>query len=141
MAIPVNILLRFTWILYVAFPQQLQYSAVISFGVATGEVFRRAMWSLFRIENEYCNLTSIKVVDEVLPHSSWPFLEIKSKKAQRRSRRSTSERRYRNPMDSNRRPIAEKPNRRGPHTPLAVPECVLSTASCCSCDGSQRRSA
>ncbi|RAQ98787.1 signal transduction protein [Stemphylium lycopersici] len=102
-AIPVNILLRFTWILYVAFPQQLQHSGFISFGVSIGEVFRRAIWSLFRIENEYCNLTSVKMVEEVLPHSSWPFLDIKSKKARRRSHKSTLERRYRSPIDSNRR--------------------------------------
>jgi hypothetical protein len=53
-AIAIDPILRFNWVLYTVIPLQLQHSAVTSFGVSLSEIFRRGMWSLFRVENEHC---------------------------------------------------------------------------------------
>lgn len=55
LAIVIDPLLRFNWIFYAIIPLQLQHSAVTSFLVSLSEVFRRGMWSLFRVENEHCS--------------------------------------------------------------------------------------
>ncbi len=47
-------ILRFNWIFYVIFTNNLQHSALLSFMVSLSEVLRRAMWTLFRVENEHC---------------------------------------------------------------------------------------
>lgn len=47
-------LLRFNWIFYAIYSHDLQHSALLSFAVSLSEVFRRGMWSLFRVENEHC---------------------------------------------------------------------------------------
>lgn len=47
-------ILRFNWIFYVIFTNELQHSAVLSFLISLSEVLRRAMWTLFRVENEHC---------------------------------------------------------------------------------------
>ena len=49
-----NLILRFSWILYIVVPLQLQHSALTSFAVSLGEVFRRGLWSVLRVENEHC---------------------------------------------------------------------------------------
>jgi hypothetical protein len=69
-AMLIDIALRFTWILYIAIPQQLQHSAITSFGISVGEVFRRGLWSLFRIENEHCAQASRSRTCEILPCDS-----------------------------------------------------------------------
>ena len=45
-------ILRFNWVLYVAFVNDVQHSSIVSFVVAFSEVFRRGFWALFRVENE-----------------------------------------------------------------------------------------
>jgi hypothetical protein len=52
--IALNPVLRFSWILYIVVPLQLQHSALTSFGVSLAEVFRRGLWSVLRVENEHC---------------------------------------------------------------------------------------
>lgn len=52
-AIVLDPLMRSSWLFYVAFPGQKQHSAVTSFFLALGEVFRRFMWNFFRMENEH----------------------------------------------------------------------------------------
>ncbi|KAI8933342.1 hypothetical protein NX059_009964 [Plenodomus lindquistii] len=47
-------ILRFNWVLYTIIPLQLQHSAVTSFCASLLEIFRRGVWSLFRVENEHC---------------------------------------------------------------------------------------
>ncbi|MCJ1394113.1 hypothetical protein MMC18_006991 [Xylographa bjoerkii] len=47
-------ILRFNWIFYAIFPQELQHSAILSFAVGVSEICRRAVWTLFRVENEHC---------------------------------------------------------------------------------------
>ncbi|KAF1968743.1 EXS-domain-containing protein [Bimuria novae-zelandiae CBS 107.79] len=54
-AIVIDPILRFNWIFYAVIPLQPQHSAITSFFVAFSEVFRRGMWSLFRVENEHCS--------------------------------------------------------------------------------------
>lgn len=47
-------LLRFNWVLYALFSNDLQHSALLSFFIAFCEVLRRGIWTLFRVENEHC---------------------------------------------------------------------------------------
>lgn len=47
-------ILRFNWIFYVIFGKEIQHSALLSFIISLTEVGRRAMWTLFRVENEHC---------------------------------------------------------------------------------------
>ncbi|KAM5498766.1 Xenotropic and polytropic retrovirus receptor 1 [Microsporum canis] len=53
-AMIVDPILRFNWILYAVFIHDMQHSAVLSFAVALSEVCRRGMWTIFRVENEHC---------------------------------------------------------------------------------------
>ncbi|KAK4539711.1 hypothetical protein LTR36_010422 [Oleoguttula mirabilis] len=52
-AIALDPILRFNWIFYVIYAQDLQHSSIISFLVSLSEVIRRGMWVLFRVENEH----------------------------------------------------------------------------------------
>lgn len=45
-------ILRFNWIFYVIFKDDVQHSTLVSFCIALSEVIRRGIWSLFRVENE-----------------------------------------------------------------------------------------
>lgn len=47
-------ILRFNWIFYAIFSDELQHSALLSFFVGFSEVCRRGIWTLFRVENEHC---------------------------------------------------------------------------------------
>lgn len=47
-------ILRFNWVLYSAIHLQLQHSGKVSFFAALGEIIRRGIWSVFRVENEHC---------------------------------------------------------------------------------------
>ena len=46
-------ILRFNWIFYAIYADDLQHSALLSFFIALTEVCRRGMWTLFRVENEH----------------------------------------------------------------------------------------
>ena len=46
--------LRFNWIFYAIYSEDLQHSTLVSFFVGLSEVFRRGVWTLFRVENEHC---------------------------------------------------------------------------------------
>lgn len=52
-AIVVDVLLRFTWIIYLVLAHERAFSPLISFGIAFGEVIRRFIWCFFRMENEH----------------------------------------------------------------------------------------
>ena len=54
LAMIVDPLLRFNWIPYALVPGELQHSAVLAFAISCSEILRRAIWSLFRVENEHC---------------------------------------------------------------------------------------
>jgi hypothetical protein len=53
-AIALNGSLRFSWVLYTVVPPQDHHSALASFGVSLGKVFRRGVWLLIRVESERC---------------------------------------------------------------------------------------
>ncbi|KAK2748949.1 hypothetical protein FQN57_007232 [Myotisia sp. PD_48] len=53
-AMIVDPILRFNWIFYAIFTHNMQHSAVLSFVVSLSEIFRRGIWSIFRVENEHC---------------------------------------------------------------------------------------
>lgn len=52
-AMVADILLRFQWIFYAFFSNQIQQLAVTSFGIACAEIIRRLIWVIFRMENEH----------------------------------------------------------------------------------------
>jgi hypothetical protein len=54
-AIIIDPILRFNWICYAITPLHIQHSALTSFFVSLSEIFRRGLWSLFRVENEHCS--------------------------------------------------------------------------------------
>lgn len=54
LAIVADPILRFNWIFYAIFADDIQHSAILSFAVSLSEVFRRGLWMLFRVENEHC---------------------------------------------------------------------------------------
>ena len=49
-AMLVDPILRFNWIFYVIFTEDIQHSALLSFVVSLSEVLRRGIWTLFRVE-------------------------------------------------------------------------------------------
>ncbi|KAJ5134555.1 hypothetical protein N7526_005920 [Penicillium atrosanguineum] len=53
-AMALDVIIRFNWIFYAIFVHDLQHSAALSFVISLSEVFRRGMWSIFRVENEHC---------------------------------------------------------------------------------------
>nr|POE72930.1 protein syg1 [Quercus suber] len=53
LAILFDIIIRFNWILYAIFTEDLQHSSAVAFFVALTEIFRRAVWVIFRVENEH----------------------------------------------------------------------------------------
>ena len=53
-AMALNVIIRFSWIYYVIFMQEIQHSGLLSFIISLAEVCRRGMWTIFRVENEHC---------------------------------------------------------------------------------------
>ncbi|OGE57400.1 hypothetical protein PENARI_c002G01828 [Penicillium arizonense] len=53
-AMLLNVVIRFNWIFYAIFINNIQQSALLSFVVSVSEVCRRGVWSIFRVENEHC---------------------------------------------------------------------------------------
>lgn len=70
-AIVLDPILRFNWIFYAIYADDVQHSAILSFLVALSEIFRRGMWTLFRVENEHCtNVGNYRASRDVpLPYS------------------------------------------------------------------------
>lgn len=53
-AMIIDPILRFNWIFYAIYAEDLQHSAILSFIISLSEVFRRGMWVIIRVENEHC---------------------------------------------------------------------------------------
>jgi hypothetical protein len=53
LAMAANVVLRFQWVLYACFNDQIEQLAVTSFWIAFAEVIRRFIWIFFRLENEH----------------------------------------------------------------------------------------
>lgn len=72
-AILVDPLLRFNWIFYAIpyFSDELQHNSLLGFFVSLSEVFRRGIWTIFRVENEHCtNVSKFKASrDTELPYA------------------------------------------------------------------------
>ncbi|KAG5953861.1 hypothetical protein E4U53_001309 [Claviceps sorghi] len=73
----VDPMLRFVWIFYAIFTHDTQHSTIVSFMVSFVEVLRRAMWALFRVENEHCaNVAQYKASRDIpLPYLIEPLLD------------------------------------------------------------------
>lgn len=56
-AIVSDILLRFLWVFYACFNDQIEQLAVTSFCIAFAEIIRRFIWIFFRMENEHATNT------------------------------------------------------------------------------------
>jgi hypothetical protein len=48
-----NVALRNSWMLYVILSKEKAYAPLIVFSLAFGEVFRKFIWCVFRMENEH----------------------------------------------------------------------------------------
>ncbi|KAJ9629282.1 Xenotropic and polytropic retrovirus receptor 1 [Taxawa tesnikishii (nom. ined.)] len=53
-AMLIDPIIRFNWIFYVIYANDMQHSNVVSFFVALSEACRRGVWIVFRVENEHC---------------------------------------------------------------------------------------
>lgn len=86
-------ILRFNWVLYTVDPLQLQHSAKTSFVAALGEIFRRGIWSVFRVENEHCtNVSRFRASRDVpLPYELPPTPDIQSPAVDQRGDRVDEE--------------------------------------------------
>jgi hypothetical protein len=92
-AMVIDPILRFNWVLYTVSPLQLQHSAKTSFVASLGEIFRRGIWSVFRVENEHCtNVSRFRASRDVpLPYEVPPSPEIESGAADERGDRVDEE--------------------------------------------------
>ncbi|KAJ4308540.1 Xenotropic and polytropic retrovirus receptor 1 [Neodidymelliopsis sp. IMI 364377] len=92
-AMVIDPILRFNWVLYAVSPLQLQHSAKTSFVAALGEIFRRGMWSVFRVENEHCtNVSRFRASRDVpLPYEVPPSPELESRVTDERGDRVDEE--------------------------------------------------
>ncbi|KAG5993863.1 hypothetical protein E4U43_003380 [Claviceps pusilla] len=73
----VDPILRFAWIFYAIFTHNTQHSTIVSFLVSFVEILRRAMWALFRVENEHCaNVAQYKASRDIpLPYLIEPLMD------------------------------------------------------------------
>ncbi|RVD80482.1 uncharacterized protein DFL_008379 [Arthrobotrys flagrans] len=68
LAMIVDPIVRFSWIFYVIFANQVQHSALLSFMVSLAEVGRRFIWCFFRMENEHCaNVNKFRAYKDDVP--------------------------------------------------------------------------
>ncbi|KAF3180436.1 hypothetical protein TWF225_007296 [Orbilia oligospora] len=68
LAMIVDPIIRFSWIFYVIFANQVQHSALLSFIVSLAEVGRRFIWCFFRMENEHCaNVNKFRAYKDDVP--------------------------------------------------------------------------
>lgn len=76
-AMIMDICLRFQWIFFVTTSTKPQKQAMISFFIALGELFRRFVWMLIRMENEHCaNMVIFRASrDMVLPYKTTENVE------------------------------------------------------------------
>lgn len=81
-AMILDVILRFQWIFYAFFSNQIQQLAATSFLIAFAEIFRRIVWVLFRMENEHCtNVTLFRASkDTPLPYAITTKVELAIKK-------------------------------------------------------------
>jgi hypothetical protein len=92
-AMVIDPILRFAWVLYIVDPLQLQHSAKTSFFAALAEIFRRGIWSVFRVENEHCtNVSRFRASRDVpLPYELPPSTQTPSPAADQRGERVDEE--------------------------------------------------
>lgn len=92
-AMVIDPILRFAWVLYIVDPLQLQHSAKTSFFAALAEIFRRGIWSVFRVENEHCtNVSRFRASRDVpLPYEVPASAEAQSPAASQRGDRVDEE--------------------------------------------------
>ncbi|KAK6517013.1 hypothetical protein TWF506_006891 [Arthrobotrys conoides] len=68
LAMIVDPIIRFSWIFYVIFADQVQHSALLSFMISLAEVGRRFIWCFFRMENEHCaNVNKFRAYKDDVP--------------------------------------------------------------------------
>ncbi|OXB42400.1 hypothetical protein B1J92_L00737g [Nakaseomyces glabratus] len=80
-AMVLDVVIRFQWIVYAVAPQTIQQSAVTSFALAVTEVCRRFIWVIFRVENEHvANVHLFRVTGEaLLPYPNQDVVDFSGK--------------------------------------------------------------
>ncbi|KAF3920090.1 hypothetical protein AA313_de0201071 [Arthrobotrys entomopaga] len=67
-AMLVDPLIRFSWIFYMIFVNEVQHSALLSFLISLAELLRRFLWCFFRMENEHCaNVNKFRAYKDDVP--------------------------------------------------------------------------
>lgn len=76
-AIVLDVIIRFNWIFYVIFINDIQHSAFLSFIVNVTEICRRGVWTIFRVENEHCtNVHMFRALRDIpLPYQAEDEME------------------------------------------------------------------
>ncbi|CRG87693.1 Protein SYG1 homolog [Talaromyces islandicus] len=71
-AIVLDVVIRFNWIFYAIFINDIQHSAFLSFIVSFTEICRRGVWTIFRVENEHCtNVHMFRALRDIpLPYNA-----------------------------------------------------------------------
>ncbi|KAF3941115.1 hypothetical protein ABW19_dt0208349 [Dactylella cylindrospora] len=60
--------IRFSWIFYLIFANNVQHSALLSFLLSLAELLRRFVWCFFRMENEHCtNVNKFRAYKDDVP--------------------------------------------------------------------------
>ncbi|KAF3933047.1 hypothetical protein ABW20_dc0107073 [Dactylellina cionopaga] len=68
LAMLIDPVIRFSWVFYVIFANEVQHSALLSFVVSLAEVMRRFIWCFFRMENEHCaNVNKFRAYKDDVP--------------------------------------------------------------------------
>ncbi|KAL8791151.1 MAG: hypothetical protein Q9195_006048 [Heterodermia aff. obscurata] len=86
-------ILRFNWIFYALFRAEMQHSALLSFALSLAEVLRRAVWTLFRVENEHCtNVGRFRASRDVpLPYDLLPLTSSEQDQQQQQNLQAVAE--------------------------------------------------
>jgi hypothetical protein len=76
-AIVLDVVIRFNWIFYAIFINDIQHSAFLSFVVNLTEICRRGVWTIFRVENEHCtNVHMFRALRDIpLPYKAEDEME------------------------------------------------------------------
>ncbi|KAH0558625.1 hypothetical protein GP486_004724 [Trichoglossum hirsutum] len=117
-------ILRFNWIFFIIFADDIQHSTLLSFVVSFSEVIRRGIWTIFRMENEHCtNVGRFRAYRDIpLPYSV-PASRRTSLESQPSSGRPPPSR-----TSSVKQP-EQQPHRKSPQQPDTTPTATATTST------------
>lgn len=83
--------LRFSWVFYIIYSDDIQHAAALSFYIGLAECLRRIMWAIFRVENEHvANVLMYRATRELpLPYAVPTPEQVESQKRRSGDRSKT----------------------------------------------------